>query len=865
MRVSLLLAALFAVGCRTTVEDADSDGVPAEEDCDDTNAEVRPGAPELCNGVDDDCDGDIDEEAADAPTTYADADGDGHGDAASPTTACEAPAGNVETADDCDDAVASTFPGAEETCNEVDDDCDSTVDEDPTDASTFYADGDEDGFGAEAIAVTGCEAPPGFTAEAGDCDDADARFFPGADESNCEDPNDYNCDGSSGYADADEDGHAACADCDDGNAAIHPEAAEACNGADDDCDGDTDEAGSVGESVWFGDGDGDGFGRSSNRQSACAAPEGFVSDGTDCNDEAAAAYPGGAEVCDGLDNDCNGQTDEPAASDAATWYGDGDGDGYGVASRTTVACAQPPGFAAQAGDCDDARAIVAPGAEEICDALDNDCNGQTDEGFDADEDGVTACAGDCDESRADVRPGATEVCDGVDNDCDGTSDLNATDAPTWYIDYDDDGYGVERITAEACAQPEGFADNAEDCDDVNANRNPAAAEVCDGRDMNCDGDVDNDDDGDGHPAASCGGTDCDDARADVKPGAAEVTYDGVDNDCDPATLDDDLDEDGFVGAEDCDDTDPDINPGESEVWYDGIDQDCDGANDYDQDGDGHEAVAEGGDDCNDTDPSVWNTCTDGISQASAGRTCLQIHQDYPSAADGTYWLDPNGGSTGDAYQARCDMNDDGGGWTLIARFSNADAKNWMSDQGEWWYDQSSAVGNTLVTNVNADMISPAFWTLGAAELRITSSAAANDAHLLRTTSNCLSGQNFRTRLRGFGTFRGTTAWASDAVRHTCAATVGGSYASTQGFAQANCSGNIGAPRTLSFYSDWSQGDGAVMMIGGGGNNCNRADHGIGVTEANSASFGGISTSSESDFGDSAPTGDPGYALNLWVR
>ena len=87
--------------------------------------------------------------------------------------------------------------------------------------------------------------------------------------------------------------------------------------------------------------------------------------------------------------------------------------------------------------------------------------------------------------------------------------------------------------------------------------------------------------------------------------------------------------------------------------------------------------------------------------------------------------------------------------------------------------------------------------------------------------------------------------------------------SPEGFAQATCSGDIGAPNSISFWSDWNQGDGAVMMIGGGGNACNRADHGIGVTEANDASFS--DNFSKDDFGNNGVNTNSNYALNLFVR
>ena len=113
-----------------------------------------------------------------------------------------------------------------------------------------------------------------------------------------------------------------------------------------------------------------------------------------------------------------------------------------------------------------------------------------------------------------------------------------------------------------------------------------------------------DSDGDGYAdAAYAFGDGCDDGDVLVNPGAVEVAYNGLDDDCDPRTPDDDLDLDGVDSAEDCDDSDPERSPELSEVWYDGVDQDCDG-NDTDQDLDGEPSVDFGGQDCDDTDPSV---------------------------------------------------------------------------------------------------------------------------------------------------------------------------------------------------------------------------------------------------------------------
>jgi hypothetical protein len=142
-------------------------------------------------------------------------------------------------ATDCDDDDATSFPGATETCDGRDNNCDGAIDEGLT--LTAYPDDDGDGFGDEAGAVEVCALSEGLVTQAGDCDDGDARYFPGADESDCEDPNDYNCDGSVGRADNDGDGRSACEDCDDNNGSIFPGATETCDGRDNNCDGGIDE------------------------------------------------------------------------------------------------------------------------------------------------------------------------------------------------------------------------------------------------------------------------------------------------------------------------------------------------------------------------------------------------------------------------------------------------------------------------------------------------------------------------------------------------------------------------------------------------------------------------------------------------
>jgi hypothetical protein len=255
-------------------------------------------------------------------------------------------------------------------------------------------------------------------------------------------------------------------------------------------------------------------------------------DAADCAPNDVDIHPGAAELCDEVDNDCDGEVDGVF---------DADGDGY----DDIAACYHLDGE----WDCDDTSADIHPDAEEICDGLDDDCNGEADE-VDHDDDGVTACL-DCDDDDPFTFDGAAEACDGVDNDCDGKVD------EIW----DMDGDGVS-----PCAG---------DCDDEDEDISPHAGDRCDGLDNDCDGLVDEDFDTDGDGQATCAG-DCDDHDATVYTGAAEIC-DGQDNDCLSST-NEALDGDGdglTVCGGDCDDAVASAYPGSVEVC-DGVDNDCNG-------------------------------------------------------------------------------------------------------------------------------------------------------------------------------------------------------------------------------------------------------------------------------------------------
>jgi hypothetical protein len=291
----------------------------------------------------------------------------------------------------------------------------------------FLCDEDGDGVRSEGCGGT-------------DCDDTDAAIHGGSEEI-C-DGLDNDCDGviPEEELDLDGDGWSTCdGDCDDDESAVHPEGEEICDGLDNDCDPLTDEHEDLDSDGWS------------------------VCDG-DCNDLDALQSPGLEEICDGLDNDCDGLIADSEL--------DLDGDGW----------------AACDGDCLDSDASVYPDSTELCDGLDQDCDGVVDEGFDQDGDGYRTCDDDCDDLNAAASPGTEEICDGIDNDCDAQVDEDdAIDASTWYTDADGDGYGDPDSATSSCSSLSGQVAQGGDCDDTDASISPAAEEVCNGLDDDCDG------------------------------------------------------------------------------------------------------------------------------------------------------------------------------------------------------------------------------------------------------------------------------------------------------------------------------------------------------------------------------------------
>ncbi len=563
-------------------EDADGDGFPSSLDCDDADADVNPDAEEICNGADDNCDGEIDE-GLDFETYYYDADGDGFGgdDAVS---LCGPPGDDqVTNGGDCDDDDRNVNPGEHERCNGVDDDCSGVVD-DGLPENEYYPDVDGDGFGDDANPVAHCGDP------------ADGEITVGG-------------------------------DCDDSDPDVNPEAEEECGGTvDANCDGTVRQP-----ETWYADFDNDGFGDPDTTQSACTRPSGGIETDGDCDDSNANVHPGAEDVCDGIDNDCDGVVDDGLS---VTYYPDDDGDGYGAGEGTASCVGQPADTSTVDGDCDDTDAAIFPGATETCNGVDDDCDGAADEGLlqlfylDADSDGYGGAAAvqeaceqpsgyvpapddgssfDCNDDNGGIYPGAVEICDGLDQDCDDVVDEEVK--TTFYQDADGDGFGNPDITVAACDQPEDTATNPDDCNDDDPETYPGAEETCgDGVDQDCSG-LDlgcGNEDGDGDGYTELGG-DCDDTNATVYPGADEIPYNTIDENCDGADLTD-QDGDGYdggFGGTDCDDSDPAVNPGAGEVC-DGLDNDCDGSTDNkDTDGDGFVDQDCGGTDCDDENPDTF--------------------------------------------------------------------------------------------------------------------------------------------------------------------------------------------------------------------------------------------------------------------
>jgi hypothetical protein len=462
----ILLFSLFIfitpyISSAQTCPDSDNDGyadiICGGTDCDDTETTVYPGAPVLCDGLDNNCDGWRD--------YYTDRDEDLDG--------------VFWCAGDCDDNDPNRSPNIQEgpyldlTCSDgIDNDCDGYTDASDSQCSSFCSDNDRDGYGFPGSG----DCPNG---NATDCNDNNSSINPGAPDAIC-DGIDDNCSGTADdeYTTA----GTSCGNCQGGVevdtcAPLAPQHEgplgdiTCSDGIDNDCDLDTDGF-DFDCTIACIDIDGDGYG--ANGVDDCTIGTAIE---IDCNDNDSNINPGA--YCNGIDEDCSSVADDGYIV-TATSCGVGE-----CGSNGQLECIS----GVEVNSCTEGTPdIEGPSTDPTCsDGLDNDCDGLIDEvigiqdpdcsSFDVDDDrdGFTENQGDCNDTNDTVYPGAPILCDGLDNNCDGWQDY-----PT---DVDKDNDGVPWC--------------AGDCDDNDPTRSPNAQEgpyldpTCsDGIDNDCDSYVD---------------------------------------------------------------------------------------------------------------------------------------------------------------------------------------------------------------------------------------------------------------------------------------------------------------------------------------------------------------------------------------
>ena len=423
-------------------------------DCDDTNAGISPDAIEVCDEVDNNCNNLIDDQDAQldiksANVWHVDADSDSFGDGSFELGTfiqqCASPGPNfVLNAEDCDDDSDLINPNANETCNRIDDDCDKLIDDSDPDLnpalqSLWYEDADLDGAGNPKSTTLACFQPWFYVDDNTDCDDTEPCIT---------DPAPW-------YLDGDNDGFPAgkptedlCAgptneyilecgqgfDCDDSNPFTNPLGNEICDvmtPTDNDCDGLIDDADPSLDPnfafVYYQDLDSDTFGNPDAIALGCVPPMGYVEDDTDCDDTDFDVKPGGNEVCDGIDNDCDQDIDDEDdsvdLSTSSLWWSDFDGDGFGDQNVPALACNQPADFVDNDLDCDDTDAnqlVEGPWLQD----LDGDGAGS---GTPTQDSCTQPLPGyvpsfygiDCRPLDPTISPLEPEICnDGIDQDCD---------------------------------------------------------------------------------------------------------------------------------------------------------------------------------------------------------------------------------------------------------------------------------------------------------------------------------------------------------------------------------------------------------------------------------------------------------------
>jgi hypothetical protein len=502
--------------------DDDNDFAPDVIDCEPFNREVYPGAPELCDGRDNNCNDQVDE-------GFLDTDGDGLAD-------CIDPDDDNDLINDPNDNCPLVYNP-----DQADNDRDRIGDAcDPDDDNDFiYDDGSGNGVIGDRPCASGqtvnCDDNCQFVANQdqldtdGDgrgnaCDlDDDNDGIPDT-EDNCPlVPNvsqaDYDRDGLGDACDPDDDndGVPDNLDCEPRNAGVYPGAQEFCDGLDNNCNGITDERDAIGCQDYHRDQDRDTYGTDQVRCLCAPSSDYTATRSGDCLDTNAAVHPAAVEICDdNLDNNCNGSQNDRDAIGCSFYFTDSDNDGYGVAPAACL-CGPAGAFTSPFGnDCNDLASDISPGRTETCatpydDNCDQDPNEEDALGcqilyWDSDGDGfgtsdrkclcnpigryIAREAGDCDDTLRTVNPSQREVCgNALDDNCDGRLDEEGGEGcQRYYLDVDGDGFGQAGQWKCLCG-PSGQYRAPEtmqfDCNDQIPTINPGALEVCNGYDDNC--------------------------------------------------------------------------------------------------------------------------------------------------------------------------------------------------------------------------------------------------------------------------------------------------------------------------------------------------------------------------------------------
>ncbi|HNP06646.1 MAG TPA: MopE-related protein [Cyclobacteriaceae bacterium] len=503
------------------------------DDCDDLVATTNPAGTDIAgSGIDANCDGNY--------LWYVDADGDTYGSTTTIASTNTSPGAGESANDlDFDDTDTNKFPGAPcndgsvctygevydasgvciagtpVNCDDGDPDTIDSCDPDTGACNHILVDSDGDGVGDNSDNCPAVANPSQADADADAIGDA------------CD-----VCFGDNSSGDADGDGYCADVDCDDTDANINPGATDvAGSGIDANCDG---------QYLWYIDSDGDGYGSTATVSSTNSTPGvGESATNDDCQDGAASINPGELEIVDGIDNDCDGYADDgtdndgdgyfaehgdcddtdaninPGATDIAgsgidancdgnyLWFVDADGDTYGSIATVSSTNASPGvGESVTNDDCDDASASINPGAIDVTGSgIDSNCDGNYLWFVDADGDGYgassmvsstnpsagvgeSAVSGDCDDLVATTNPAGTDIAgSGIDSNCDGNY--------LWFVDADGDNHGsVLTIISSNSTPGVGESTTNDDCNDGDADVYPGAPSLPDGKDNDCDGNVD---------------------------------------------------------------------------------------------------------------------------------------------------------------------------------------------------------------------------------------------------------------------------------------------------------------------------------------------------------------------------------------